>query len=352
MSFRAECPNCGRSVRVAEKMSGRLVRCPYCDGLISATGSRSEDGFADKPRRRVHIRRNQSMTALILGIIALVLGVPSLAVSWLPFLCIVSLIFAGIGLLIGLVGVVFGAAYERSGLGLAIAGGSVNLLALLVALIVTIASADLADSPAKLAEPSPGPTLPDWGQVFDPDGDCTISPQATSLQITVPPTAHDLSAELGKINAPRVLQQVEGDFRVQVRVSGVIHPTAAGSVPGRLSFQAAGLLLWSDPQNYLRFEHSAVNRDGRILSFASLELRATGQPTQAHSLDMAEEDFYLRLERRGNRLLAAASRDGQHWTPLPPWNVAFPPKVRVGVAAVNAAAEPLTVRFEQLRLER
>lgn len=63
-----------------------------------------------------------------------------------------------------------------------------------------------------------------------------------------------------------------------------------------------------------------------------------------------EEDLELRLERRGNQVRAFVTLPGQGEIAFPPLQVDYPPTIRVGVAAVNAAQEPLTVRFEGLQI--
>jgi regulation of enolase protein 1 (concanavalin A-like superfamily) len=205
--------------------------------------------------------------------------------------------------------------------------------------------------PPPAAEPRPGMTLVGWGQTFDPDGDCTFLPEGKGLTITVPPTPHDLTAEEGRINAPRVLQDVEGDFRAQVKVSGAFRPTA-GSVPGHLPFQSGGLLLWSDAQNYVRLERAGMNRNGVNESSATLELRSGGRPSATAPVPLGEQDTYLRMERSGNQVRGWVSPNGRKWTRLEPLEATFPAKVRVGIAAVNAAREPLSVRFEDFQVGR
>ena len=53
-----------------------------------------------------------------------------------------------------------------------------------------------------------------WGSPFDPTGDCSISESGGTLVITVPGGIHDMSGVRDDRNrtAPRVLQEVEGDF--------------------------------------------------------------------------------------------------------------------------------------------
>ena len=196
----------------------------------------------------------------------------------------------------------------------------------------------------------PRVTLPGWGQPFNPDGDCGISLEENALVIRVPRTPHDLSAEMGRVNAPRVLQEVEGDFSAQVKVCGAIRPTAPGTVAGHLAYQAGGLLLWGDNRNYVRLERAALYREGTVQPIAAFEARVKGELAGARSCEVPDQDAWLRLERRGNRLFGAVSPDGRVWTPLEPLEVEFPAKVRVGVTAVNAARQPLSVRFEDLQI--
>jgi regulation of enolase protein 1 (concanavalin A-like superfamily) len=302
----------------------------------------------------------------VLGIIALVLGVPAIAVSWVPFLCIGSLIAAGIGLLLGIMGVVVAMMRREGGLGVSIAGGVVNLLAVLMALVMTaisgaiIASAEEdTNSTTGQATPAgvrPNPQLAagqgDWGRRFDPDRDCTFNPQGGALTIQVPPTPHDLSIELGRTNAPRMLREVEGDFSIQVKVCGDIRPMAAGSIPGRLSYQAGGILLWIDERNYVRLERAALNRSGNIVTYAAYESRANGLPGPSRSLTIPDQETSLRLERRGDQLRGFVSSDGGPWRPQQDIDMDLPAKVQIGVAAVNAAQQQLQVRFEGLQVEK
>ena len=199
--------------------------------------------------------------------------------------------------------------------------------------------------------PPPDARPADWGRRFDPDGDCTFKVQGGALTIDVPPTPHDLSIERARTNAPRMLREVDGDFRLQVKVCGDIQPMAAGSVPGRLSFQAGGILLWSDEGNYVRFERAAFNRDGKITTYAAFESRINGRAGGAPALDIPDKDAYLRLERRGNQLRAFVSTDGESWRLQQNIDIDLPPKVQVGVVAINAAQQPLQVRFEELQMD-
>jgi regulation of enolase protein 1 (concanavalin A-like superfamily) len=298
------------------------------------------------------------VVGLVLGIIALMLGVPALVVSWVPLVCIFSLIAGGLGLVIGLAGIVAAAVQKGPGLGLSIGGGVVNLVALLVALTMTIFTGGMLVAIGETAEhasadgPSDGATVPGWGQMLDPDGDCTICRQGDALAINVPAKPHDLSVELGYVNSPRVLQEVQGDFSIQVKVCGTIRPTAPAAIPGRVPFQSAGLLMWADRNNYVRMERAAFSRGGPAQSYASLEARTGGPRPTAATAGLPDQDVYVRLERRGNQFRGSYSTDGRQWTSLPPMNVMYPDKVAIGVTAVNAAQQPLVVRFEELTVAK
>src|SRR5256885_16281855 len=73
-----------------------------------------------------------------------------------------------------------------------------------------------------------------WGKALDPDGDCKFIVQKGRLTIGLPGTDHSLSCERGQMNSPRVLQEIEGDFIVQVKVSGTFPTGATSVVPSRL----------------------------------------------------------------------------------------------------------------------
>ena len=79
-----------------------------------------------------------------------------------------------------------------------------------------------------ISEARPPQTLKGWGGAVDPKGDCRIGLDGEKLTIAVPGTKHDLSAEASDMNAPRVLREIEGDFIVQLKVSGNVHHVGDG----------------------------------------------------------------------------------------------------------------------------
>jgi regulation of enolase protein 1 (concanavalin A-like superfamily) len=183
----------------------------------------------------------------------------------------------------------------------------------------------------------------------DPDGDCTFRAEGDRLTIAVPATAHDLSAEAGRTNAPRVLRDVTGDFTAHVTVSGVVRPGAGSTLPDRVPYQGAGLLLWHDANNYVRLERAAMLLGGTVHFHVRFEQRQKGRMAGEHTLPIEDRDTALRLVRRGHEVVGSFNQGGE-WKRLLGLAVTFPPEVRVGVTAINSSRQPFAPRFEDFRV--
>jgi regulation of enolase protein 1 (concanavalin A-like superfamily) len=168
----------------------------------------------------------------------------------------------------------------------------------------------------------------------------------------VPAALHDLNAGTGRTNAPRILQEVEEDFVVQVRVAGEFQPTDPATRAGSLPYHGAGLLIWLDGDHFLRMERGAVRRGEGIGSFLLFEHHELGRLKARHNGFLEEGDVSLKIERRGRRVAGSYSTDGQQWAEAEPMEVAWPARLRVGVDAVNSASSPLELRFEGLSIGR
>jgi regulation of enolase protein 1 (concanavalin A-like superfamily) len=188
-----------------------------------------------------------------------------------------------------------------------------------------------------------------WGELTDPDGDCTVQADGEKLTITVPGTPHNLTGPMGGMNAPRVLRPVEGDFTAQVLVSGKFRPGVTG-------FNGAGLLLWSDAWNYVRLERNAwLDNQGRYPSLTPLfEYWKGGRNLDPQGGTVVPffrgRSTYLRLIRRGDQLESGISHDGVVWIPGKTTAIDFPRKAQVGISAVNTSREPFTVDFQEFNL--
>ena len=193
-----------------------------------------------------------------------------------------------------------------------------------------------------------------WGEVVDPDGDCELKMADGDLACELPGTLHDLNIDIDKNNAPRVVQEVEGDFIVMVKVTGSFQPGAVRTGPKSVPYNGGGLLVWLDEGSYIRLERASMYRNDRVVGFLAFESRENGTRAEVHNkggLD-PRRDLWLRLERHGKLLSGFFSHDGQDWEELQPMEVEWPARLKVGVDAVNSCGDPMTVRFQDYSLKR
>jgi hypothetical protein len=185
-----------------------------------------------------------------------------------------------------------------------------------------------------------------WGTPEDPRGDCRITIGRTDATIEVPGVTHDLTPAPGKLDAPRVLCPIEaGDFAVDVTVVGDDAPTDPPASGAHISFHGAGLLLWADPGNLIRFERASLVRNGQVERYLLFEhLQANAVRTE-QDRPYRGGPIHLRLVRRGVQVSGAFSADGVAWETLGPENFSSGP-IKAGVAAVNTSSTPFSVRFE------
>jgi regulation of enolase protein 1 (concanavalin A-like superfamily) len=197
-----------------------------------------------------------------------------------------------------------------------------------------------------------------WGEVIDPDGDCSIDLADGRLTINVavpaaPDKGHGLEAEGNTMNAPRVLREIEGDFIADVKVGGTFKPVGPSANPNYFPFLGAGLLLWSDAGNYVRLERAAIDRNGRLIPYSLFQERRNSELIPPRGgLQLPEGPAVLRLERKGDQISARVSVDGTNWRAFPPRTVKFPAKVKVGVAAISSSRERFIVTLENFRVLR
>lgn len=160
------------------------------------------------------------------------------------------------------------------------------------------------------------------------------------------------------LNAPRVLQPIEGDFTLTVKVTGDFEPGPESvTSEGGLRFTSAGLLLWHDDGNYVRLERNVMAYGVDVVACMPplFELFAEGRYRGASPATTTEPYFngkstWLRIERQGDYFLAAISHDAATWLPQPKKELILPDVLHVGVAALNTANVPQQVTFSELNL--
>ena len=208
------------------------------------------------------------------------------------------------------------------------------------------------------------------GMVIDPDGDCNFEAQDGKVVITIPGIAHDLSSYNKKKNAPRILREVEGDFIVEVKVSCDLDPGDESAEEGKAIFNGAGLLIWHDDDHFVRFERNAFlmgtdhfNGDEELARrqetrFQTPLFEYWRQGTCSTPQSSTTEPFFkgkstwLRIERRGDKITASLSHDGEKWDDTRDCPVTLPNKLLVGVAAINTSKKPFQATFEEFKLTK
>ena len=222
---------------------------------------------------------------------------------------------------------------------------------IVVGLILTLAGPVTPDAGVVLAQDGEGQDIPGWGTLFDPEGGATVASEGDSVELTVPGSYRDLWPE-GRVNAPRILTPVQGDFSVVVKVPA-IPGTGTDLAPdrpdaARWPVKAAALLVWQDEGNFVRFErlssqsrhswHYHTFDDGKRL----IQLRGELKPDVATHLWIARQKgtFHAGYRQEGDK----------DWTRLETHRLGLPDQVQVGVSLVNSTSEAFTARFEQFKV--
>ena len=240
-----------------------------------------------------------------------------------------------------------------------------------------------------------------WGDPADPDKDCKIRRDKDSLTIEMPGSDHDYDPARKRVNAPRLLSELEGDFDLVVRVRIDYRPSARSTVKGQPSFVSAGFLLiypeanecicdrmelavsqqgsrrdayavaplLDNPRRYgpapkgteaesyavmKTWLHKQPKGNGRGLDRGMPELHVNSiweRGWQNWPLPAKAENAYLRLEQRGEWICFFISPDEKKWTPLN-YRGRRPAKRTVALAAFSTSPELSKVCFDQLKLWR
>jgi regulation of enolase protein 1 (concanavalin A-like superfamily) len=198
-----------------------------------------------------------------------------------------------------------------------------------------------------------------WGKAIDPDGDCRFFVSGEALLISVPGLSypHDLAAEIGITNAPRVLQSVSGDFTVEVKIDGRFEPGEKTTMPGRVGYNGAGLLVMSDSKNVVCLARAAMNHPGKKpTAYTNFEMRTDGDLERigdANDFALPKSgSVFLRLSRQGQRICGAVSTDGKRWKQLQPKELpmSWSRKLQVGVVAISTSKEEFNPRFSRFKI--
>jgi regulation of enolase protein 1 (concanavalin A-like superfamily) len=205
----------------------------------------------------------------------------------------------------------------------------------------------------KRAEGSPAPEpkgvpMPPWGEAIDPQKDSEIAGDKDRVNIKILGTRKGPQAIL---DTPRVMREVEGDFVITVKVVGEFKAGGESVNPKVVPFNGAGILVWSDPDNYIRLERAAVSRKGKINTYVNFEEFEGGARNASHNEKMEGGDCWVRMERKGSRIHGGISFDGTTWKDLKPIQTVWPAKLKVGVSATSSSNQPFSAAFEEFQFK-
>ena len=184
----------------------------------------------------------------------------------------------------------------------------------------------------------------------DPFEDCTYTLQ-DSLTIHA---ANGRNLWECNRSAPRLLRQMDGDFAIETVCTP--NPPIDSNFTEQSTSQPpaiGGLLIWQDERNYLCLTSGQRGRHeitfGGCLDNEDLFFGRGRLPS---------EQLSLRLERRGQRINALCSADGEQWYSVGAVDVVLADPLRVGLYAVGAIyrliylgafPDGAVIRFKSLR---
>jgi regulation of enolase protein 1 (concanavalin A-like superfamily) len=195
-----------------------------------------------------------------------------------------------------------------------------------------------------------------WGVVVDPVGDCVFKLDGIQFTIQIPGAYHDLWPGEGKVNAPLVLQEVEGDFTISVALTHIDkaeRDTRIAGLAGTTSFHAGSLVIWQDAKNFVRFDRTQMDRAGQQVTSCYLHVFKDGARVAEVAALVPDKPTHLRLTRKADAVTSAYSQDGgKNWKDLAPQKLPLPAKVKAGISALNNTTRGNTVTFERLKIEK
>ncbi|MGB7200839.1 MAG: DUF1349 domain-containing protein [Pyrinomonadaceae bacterium] len=185
----------------------------------------------------------------------------------------------------------------------------------------------------------------DWPvgwQWIDPDEKNVPTPHDVNkrvLSVTIP-SGKDLYGE--NRTAPRYVKAITGDFQIETRVK--FQPTE--------NYQGAGLLIYKDDNNYMRFERAYGGIGGgggglRIDVRTTDEYKTVTTPNDVQT-DVGEVE--LKIVRSGRTFIAFWREDeDSEWREAGEYESDYPDTILAGLVVCNTARE-IGVEFGYIRL--
>lgn len=159
------------------------------------------------------------------------------------------------------------------------------------------------------------------------------------LRVTIP-TGKDLIGDNRK--APRYLKTVTGDFQIETRVKFL----------PKENYQGAGLLIYLDEDNYIRFERSygGFGGGGEGIRFDIRDPQGFRPIVKPGEIQTGAKTVGLKIVRKGQQFTAYwRLDDNTEWEKAGEILSDYPDTVLIGLVACNTAEE-ITAEFAYIRL--
>jgi regulation of enolase protein 1 (concanavalin A-like superfamily) len=182
-----------------------------------------------------------------------------------------------------------------------------------------------------------------WSWI-DPGGNSTYDLTAQGLRISDSTNNDDLYPSYTNANAPRLLQPISGNFTVDTLVE--FNPI--------YFYQGAGILIWQDDSNFLRFERAFWgNRSG---IFFAKRVNGGGLPDISPLVEhpTTASVVELRLQKNGDHFTSSWREPGKNWQIDGETDFHFDYMMvgldLVAVAAAPGATPPTTAYYSYFRV--
>lgn len=136
MEAKCSCQFCSGHVAFDSTAAGQIVACPHCglETMLFIPNTPKVPTVKAAPQS-VSVEIKNGMNPL--GIASLVLGIGACVFCWIPFLGLLAIPLAAIGLLLAVIGITAAIVGKKSGLTFPVGGAVVCTVAILIALFVT-----------------------------------------------------------------------------------------------------------------------------------------------------------------------------------------------------------------------
>jgi hypothetical protein len=138
-----KCPGCQVELEIPEEMRGQVLECPEC-GQKFRLGKTVQHAPQARPAAQhqapAYNPPQKSISGL--GIAALVMGIIACTTCWVPYIGLLGIPIALIGLVLGIIGWIISGVAGKSGVGMPVSGTVVCLIAIIIAYNITMKTND------------------------------------------------------------------------------------------------------------------------------------------------------------------------------------------------------------------